>query len=205
LHIIKQIITNVLIALYQPFWFAILISIFFMFFYLYANKPIDTGKGWKQAVIAWIGQFKTSSFFRRWFFLSFYTVMILFRTLLNRNMWANPLSDVMGGWWIWKANASTGEVTLTTECFENLVLMIPFTTLLIWTAKNKILKKIHLSSTLWTSTKVAFLFSAFIEFLQLFLRLGTFQLSDLFYNTMGGTIGGLIYWFGLTLKSRKAG
>ena len=45
--------------------------------------------------------------------------MILFRTLLNRNMWMNPLSDVMGGWWIWEKQ-SDGTVTLTTECFENI-------------------------------------------------------------------------------------
>lgn len=30
--------------------------------------------------------------------------------------------------------------------------------------------------------------------LQLFLRLGTWQLSDLFFNTLGGFIGGFIYW-----------
>lgn len=45
--------------------------------------------------------------------------MILFRTLLNRNMWANPLSDVMGGWWMWEE--ANGEQKLTTECLENLV------------------------------------------------------------------------------------
>lgn len=30
--------------------------------------------------------------------LVFYTVMILFRTLLNRDMWANPVSDLIGLW-----------------------------------------------------------------------------------------------------------
>ncbi|WP_262369700.1 VanZ family protein [Enterococcus faecium] len=39
-----------------------------------------------------------------------------------------------------------------------------------------------------------FLFSLSIEFTQLFFRLGTFQLSDLFYNTLGGLIGALLYW-----------
>ena len=34
-------------------------------------------------------------------------------------MWMNPLSDVMGGWWIWEKQ-SDGTVTLTTECFENI-------------------------------------------------------------------------------------
>ena len=33
-----------------------------------------------------------------------------------------------------------------------------------------------------------------IETLQLLLRLGTFQLSDIFYNTVGGVIGGLMYY-----------
>ena len=31
--------------------------------------------------------------------------------------------------------------------------------------------------------------------LQLLLRLGTFQLSDIFYNTVGGVAGGLVYLF----------
>lgn len=41
--------------------------------------------------------------------------------------------------------------------------------------------------------KISFLFSLGIEFTQLFLKLGSFQLSDLVYNTLGGLIGGLIY------------
>ena len=55
--------------------------------------------------------------------------------------------------------------------------------LLMWTAKEKLLKvkgrQICFTSILWYSTKVELLFSLMLEFLQLFLRLGTFQLSDL--------------------------
>ena len=40
-----------------------------------------------------------------------------------------------------------------------------------------------------------------IEMLQLLLRLGTFQLSDIFYNTVGGVVGGLIYY--AAMKARK--
>ena len=47
---------------------------------------------------------------------------------------------------------------------------------------------------------MAFLTSAAIEFLQLFLRLGTFQLSDIFYNTLGGLLGSLIYYIGYKIK-----
>ena len=49
--------------------------------------------------------------------------------------------------------------------------------------------------------KIAFCFSVSIEMLQLLLRLGTFQLSDIFYNTVGGVIGGLVYY--VAMKTRK--
>ena len=54
---------------------------------------------------------------------------------------------------------------------------------------------------LWQSGKIAFIFSVSIEMLQLLLRLGTFQLSDIFYNTVGGATGGLMY-YGI-MKIRK--
>ena len=40
-----------------------------------------------------------------------------------------------------------------------------------------------------------------VEMLQLLLRLGTFQLSDIFYNTVGGVLGGLLYY--VAMKARK--
>ena len=130
IELLKKIITNVLTALYQPFWFAAILTVFLLFFYLYAYKPIDTGKGIRAAFRAWWQEFRTSLFFRKLFLLTFFTVMILFQTLINRNMWINPLSDIMGGWWIWHT-AADGTVTLMTECFENIALMLPFTALLL--------------------------------------------------------------------------
>lgn len=190
MEIPKGIITNVLTALYQPFWFSIILAVLFMF--VYKRYPSV-----KQAAKEWISWFKSDLSFRRTFFLVFYTVMILFRTLLNRSMWANPVSDVIGVWGLYNAK---GE--LTTECIENLALFIPFTVLLLWVAKDRILNRMTTGSVLWNSTKITFLFSFAIEMLQLFLRLGTWQLSDLFYNTMGGIIGGLIYYTGYKIKHR---
>ena len=188
--IISTIISNVLTALYQPFWFAVILSVLFMFVYK-AYPSI------KQAAKDWFSWFKSDPTLRRTFLLVFYTVMILFRTLLNRNMWANPVSNVIGVWGLYNAK---GE--LTTECVENLALFIPFTILLLWEAKDRILTKMTIGSVLWNSTKITFLFSFTIEMLQLFLRLGTWQLSDLFYNTLGGVIGGLIYYIGYKIKHR---
>jgi len=219
IDIFNNILTNVLTALYQPFWFAILLSVFFMFFWLYSHEDTDDNnaaensgskdrihqRGYKQAAKYWIIYFKTSSTFRRTFLFVFYISMILFRTLLNRNMWMNPLSKVLGGWWIYEE--SNGEITLTTECFENVMLMVPFTVLLMWAVRSnvrtKLLKDMKLSTVLWQSVKITFLFSFTIEFLQLFLRLGTWQLSDIFYNTLGGFIGGLIYWICYRVKHRE--
>jgi len=181
-----------LTALYQPFWFALLLAVFFMFVWK---------RYWsiKEAALEWITWFKTELSFQRMFFLVFYTVMILFRTLLNRSMWSNPVSNVIGIWGLY--TEKNGEMVLTTEVPENLALFIPFTILLLWTYHDKIIgKEMRLGKVLYQSTKIVFLCSFTIEFLQLLLRLGTWQLSDLFYNTLGGFIGGFIYWIGYWIK-----
>ena len=103
----------------------------------------------------------------------------------------------MGGWGIWET--VNGERQLTTECIENVIMMVPFSAVVMWTFEEKIgngWKKI-----LWQSGKIAFIFSINIEMLQLLLRLGTIQLSDIFYNTFGGVIGGWMYC--VVMKARK--
>ena len=147
--------------------------------------------------MTWYQKFKESAFFRKLFLLVFVTSMILFRTLLNRDLWMNPLSNVMGGWSIWET--VNGEQKLTTECIENVIMMVPFSAVVMWTFEEKVghgWKK-----KLWQSSKIAFIFSVNIEMLQLLLRLGTFQLSDILYNTVGGVVGGLVYY--ATIKARK--
>ncbi|WP_330421746.1 VanZ family protein [Dorea sp. AF36-15AT] len=197
IDLLGKILTNILTALYEPFGFALLLSFLVMFFYLYAYEPAAAGRGWKNAIVTWYQKFKESVFFRKLFLLAFVTSMILFRTLLNRNLWMNPLSDVIGGWGIWET--VNGERQMTTECIENVIMMVPFSAVVMWTFEEKIGK--GWKKILWYSGKIAFCFSLTIEMLQLLLRLGTFQLSDIFYNTVGGLIGGLMY-YGI-MKARK--
>lgn len=191
--VLGKIITNILTALYQPLGFSILLSFFALFFYLFAYVPTNSGKGWKVAIQTWFTTFKTSTFFRKLFLLSFVTSMILFRTLLNRNLWMNPLSNVMGDWWIWET--VNGERQLTTECIENVIMMVPFSLGVMWTFGEE-------ENVVWKSGKIAFIFSIMIEMLQLLLRLGTFQLSDMFYNTVGGILGGMAYCGVMKLKKK---
>ena len=197
IELLGKILTNILTALYEPFGFSLLLSFLAMFFYMYAYEPQEAGKGWKSAIVTWYQKFKEDVFFRKLFFLAFVTSMILFRTLLNRNLWLNPLSKVMGGWGIWET--VNGERQLTTECIENVIMMVPFSAVVMWTFQEKMEK--GWKKILWQSGKIAFIFSLIIEMLQLLLRLGTFQLSDIFYNTVGGALGGLMYC--AVMKARK--
>ena len=190
LEILSKILINILSAFYESFGFSILLSFLAMFFYLYACVPVDAGKGWKGAIVTWYKEFKESVFFRKLFLLAFVTSLILFRTLLNRNLWMNPLSKVMGGWGI--LETVNGEQKLTTECIENVIMMVPFSAVVMWTFQKRAGN--GWKNIVWQSGRIAFIFSIVIEVLQLFLRLGTFQLSDIFYNTVGGVVGGVCYW-----------
>ena len=53
----------------------------------------------------------------------------------------NPLSDVMGGWGIWKT--VNGEKQLTTECIENVIMMVPFSAAVLWSFGKKIGKRLE--------------------------------------------------------------
>lgn len=191
---IKMIMDNILVALYQMSGFSFVMAILFMFIYMFANVY-----GWKKIILDWIKSFKQNSVFRKVFLLAFYTAMILFRTLLNRKMWENPLSNVIG---VWGVYSDEGE--LVTEAIENFVLFLPFVIILFCSLGDRIFRKqVKLQKCLWYSLKIVFTFSFTIECTQLFFRLGTFQLSDLFYNTFGGCLGGVLYWCGYKISNRR--
>ena len=80
--------------------------------------------------------------------------------------------------------------------------MLPFIFVLFWTFEEK-LEKAKLKETVWRGLEISFVISFTIEMLQLFLRLGTWQLSDIFYNTLGGGIGGLLYYVFHKVKQRS--
>lgn len=130
MEILQTILTNVLTALYQPFWFAVLFSITVMYVLMYVKEH-----GWKDSIRRWVNNFRNLVEFRRTFALVFYTVMILFRTLLNRSVWMNPVAHVIGQWGIYDSNGN-----ISTEPIENFILFVPFTLFFLWAAKDKALK-----------------------------------------------------------------
>ena len=79
------------------------------------------------------------------------------------------------------------------------MLFVPFSVLLLWAFRKELLgeqEEIGFWKTVWQVTKIVAVFSFVIEFSQLLFHLGTFQLSDLTYNTLGGAVGGAVYYVG---------
>lgn len=126
--------------------------------------------GWKKnnfirnMFATWWRTFKNSSTFRRIFLLAFYTAMILLRTVLNREIWFDPLGKIFGGWGLYE------EGQFTTESIENFMLFVPFSVLLLWAFQKELLdesENIRFGKTVWKATKVVAVFSFMIEFTQL--------------------------------------
>ena len=179
-----NVIVDVLSVIYQTAGASCLLAVLIMCVYMLGRK-----QGVGPVARAWVYQFRQSSWFRRHFFLTFYTCMMLFRTILCRSVWGNPLENVLGIWGLHHGGK------IYTENFENLILFMPFIMLLFWAREEKDhTKDKKVQEVLLNSFEISFCFSLAIETCQLFLKIGTFQLTDLCFNILGGMIGGVIYW-----------
>ncbi len=196
---LRKSIAHFLNALYQPFLFALVLSVFVMFFVMYLGKykNVDVKKRILNGFKLWMNNFKKSKKFRRIFYFVFIVVMILFKTLLVRNVNFNPTGNVVGVWGFYRHDG-----TFTTEIVENIVLFIPFIFFLFFMLEVTSKKTTKFLAVMGKSILISFLSSLTIEMLQLFLHLGTWQLSDLAFNTLGGVIGGLIYWVSAKIRRK---
>lgn len=192
---LSKVISDILTALYRPLWFALLCSSIFMFVY-------KQNANMKTALKQWLMWFKNEKKFRRVFFLAFYTVIVLFRTLFDRTLFDNPLSNVLGEWGFYEE--VNGQIVFNANVPENFIMLVPFIFLLFFAFKDKILKyNVSFLTILWKSSVISFLFSLTIENLQLLLHLGTWQLSDLVYNTLGGVFGGVVYYITYIIAQKR--
>ena len=192
--IVDRICVNIISALYQSLFVSIVMAALFMLLYMECKKI-----GLKAVFYNWINEFKKSKEYRRIYALAVYTCLILFRTIFCRQIWGNPIGDVLGNW---SLHFSDG--TLSTELIENIFLFIPFSMLVLWALEDKILKgRKDFLQICYGTIKISFLFSLGIELCQIVLRVGTFQISDLVTNTGGGLIGGIIYWIHYKLRNRE--
>lgn len=189
----ENIIKSILVSLYQETGAALLVTILASFVYLYIKK-FDI----KTVIREWVDNVKNNVDFFKFLILVFFLCMVLFRTVLCRAIWSTVLQDVIGIWGLYDADGN-----LYTEGLENMLLFIPLGALIFWAFDKRIFKasKPKLINVLIKSIVFGFAFSLSIELTQLFLKCGTFQLSDLFYNTLGSFIGGFIFWLFYSIKS----
>lgn len=174
---INQILSDILMNIYTycpvSFLLAILTSIILV---IVNSKGID----FLYELIA--KNIRKSKLIKQTIFL-FFIYLILNRTVLGRNAWVNPWSDVLGKWSIFMDDGS-----LNIDFIENMMLFVPlgFMYNLTYNDSNflNMVKKTLLGSLL---------FSILIECTQLMLKVGVFQLSDIFCNTVGGVIGAIVY------------
>lgn len=186
MNFLKEIITDVLKSLYTNFGSAVIIAILFMYAFLVFRE-----KGFVPGVKKWFSSIVSDREFRRVFILALFTSLMLCRTLLGRAYWTpSPLRNVFGVWGMYD-----GEGKLYIENIENVILFLPFTLLMLWAlGKRMFIGRLNLWNCIKSSLFVSIIFSVLIESCQLFFKLGDFQISDLVFNTLGGFLGGLIYW-----------
>lgn len=122
------------------------------------------------------------------FFTSFYFSLIIQLTFIKRiGISIDPLSNVFGGWGFWQS-----EFYIYFTNIENICMFIPFSiliTLLIQQTKSIKLNNGQIIKIGFCS----FFASVLIEIFQTITRLGTFQFSDIVYNTLGGVLGAIIF------------
>lgn len=125
--------------------------------------------------------------FRMLLYTIAYIFMLLYRTVFCRKSEYEPLADVWGGWGI-QVFEYTGIDYGT--LIGNIIMFIPLTLIILFTLKDifSSWKDMLIKCGLFS-----FGLSLFIELLQLILKKGTFQVSDIVYNTIGGLIGVGIY------------
>lgn len=143
--------------------------------------------GLKETFHKWKTQFVENKAFRKVFLLVLYTSMILVKTVLARPIWHDPYGRIFLDWRLVDEYGY-----LSFEIIENIILFVPFTFLFAWNFYEKI-EGNNIVKLAGITTGVGLLLSCGIELTQLVTRLGTFQFSDIFYNTLGGMIGALLY------------
>ena len=172
----QAVADDVFYSIYQYLGFGMIFAVICMI-----ALPEVEHKGLKECLIHQCQKLRTDKITRYKFVFFTILFMVLSRTLICRNIWQCPWKNIIGEWGVL---ASDG--TLNTEGMLNVLLFVPlaYFGVLGFCQQDGLDKKI-----LFNIVKISFGFSCLIEICQLFFRVGTFQLSDIFQNTLGGFIG----------------
>lgn len=174
---IKILIQDIFINFFQVIWFSSIIAALSL--YIYEKNP---SKSLKKLMVEFLQMFKSNKKLKNKYFIFLYFAFVAFMTLFNRKPYLNPLNNIFGGWNLFSSNGQ-----FNADAVENVILFIPMGSILTFYARSMSIKK-------WSYVlSRCIMISLGIETIQLFLFLGTFQFADVFYNTLGGIIGEIIY------------
>lgn len=182
INYIVKIVQDLLKMLYEYAGISIIVALLFLIVWQCAEET-----SWNEVGGRLILQLKDKKWKKR-FVTVLYIIFVMQRTLFNRSPWGNPLGNILGPWGLWVDGNPNYEM------YENVLLFLPLYPLLKISEVDKVIKHfkcLKITGMLLIPLEV----SLVIEITQLMTRAGTFQLSDICYNTLGGFIGGLIYQF----------
>lgn len=125
------------------------------------------------------------------FSVIFYFSELFHTTLLHRiGTKINPVSDIFGEWSIYDGETM---MYINPKPILNILLFLPICFAVCYILKSFTKKTFTDKNILIVTFVISFFTSLAIELIQLIFCIGTFQLSDLAYNTLGGLIGTVIY------------
>ncbi len=181
-EIIKVVANDIFVCFYsygiQSLVFSLLMVSMMMLFRHHEKKI---------GIIKLISELKTKRQYRYYLIFFFYIYVLAMRTLLGRERICGGLDTVMNEWWFY-----FDADKLNCNFLENIILFIPYPYLMFLTFRNLVTGKIGWK-IIMLGLMLSFGTSMFIELNQLIFKLGTLQLADLVYNTLGGFIGCLFF------------
>lgn len=195
---INQILSDILMNVYTYCFVSILLAVLAS-----SLLAIIKAKGLRFLYDILIQSIKHSNYIRQTVFL-FFIFLILNRTVLGRNVWVNPWSNVIGNWGIFSDDGS-----LNIDFIENIALFVPIGYMYNWMRagtgffgiketlckETETKEQVKILDDIKNLGKIVFgalIFSLSIECAQLLLKIGVFQLSDIFCNALGGFLGGTL-------------
>lgn len=125
------------------------------------------------------------------FIINFYFSELFYTTLIYRiGMKTEPLADVFGEWSVYDGETI---MYINPKPILNILLFLPICFAVFYILKSFLNKTFTNKKIILLTLIISFFTSLAIELIQLIFCIGTFQLSDLTYNTLGGLIGAIIY------------
>lgn len=170
----------------------ILSSFLFMFFFMYVEQL-----GLRKTIQVCLMRIKKDRYYRLVLILAVCVFFILYNTVFCRRMIENPLANIIG-----KSVLIDSNGKVNTDGISNILLFIPYGGSLyyyLYAGLSQKDKGIALK-LIYKVVKESVIFSFVVEVIQLVFSIGTFQISDICYNAIGGLFGGIIFMIVNILK-----